>query len=95
MDVLRAACLHPVRHYGLNVGLLQKGDPADFIVVNNLTDFHVIQTYIKGTLVASNGNSLIQSVKAETINHFEASLTQPKDFSVVELRVWFCIKMAH
>ena len=28
-----------VKHYGLNVGLLQQGDPADFIVVNNLKIF--------------------------------------------------------
>lgn len=83
MDVLRAACLHPVKHYALDVGLLQKGDPADFIVVNNLTDFNVLQTYIKGTLVASNGSSLISSINAETINHFESNFTQPKDFSVV------------
>ena len=27
-DVLRAACVHPVEHYGLDVGLLRQGDPA-------------------------------------------------------------------
>ena len=50
--VLRAATLHPVRHYGLPVGLLQPGDPADFVVVDNLRDFRVRQTYIDGRLVA-------------------------------------------
>src|SRR5690606_27843640 len=29
--VLHAACILPVRHYNLDVGLLRPGDPADFI----------------------------------------------------------------
>jgi adenine deaminase len=46
--------------YGLDVGLLL-GAIGDFIVVNNLTDFKVQQTYINSTIVAENGKSLIQS----------------------------------
>lgn len=49
MDVLRIACLNPVRHYGLGSGLLQVGDRADFIVLSDLSaDFEVIATYIHG-----------------------------------------------
>lgn len=49
MDVLRIACLNPVRHYGLGVGLLQVGDSADFIAVSDLSaDFKVIATFIHG-----------------------------------------------
>src|SRR5687767_9872373 len=44
--VLKAACLNPVLHYKLDVGLLREGDPADFIVVKDLTSFEVMQTYI-------------------------------------------------
>jgi adenine deaminase len=82
MDVLRAASLHPVQHYDLDVGLLQKNDPADFIVVNNLKEFKVLETYVKGTLIAKNGKTLIQSVKATTPNHFSTSLKKPEEFAV-------------
>jgi len=55
MDVLRACSLTPVENYKLNVGLLQPGDAADFIVVNNLVDFEVMKTYIDGVMVSENG----------------------------------------
>lgn len=82
MDVLRAASLHPVLHYGLDVGLLRENDPADFIVVNNLKEFKVLETYVKGTLIAKNGKTLIQSVPAETPNHFSTSLKKADDFLI-------------
>lgn len=72
MDVLRAASLNAVKHYHLDVGLLQKGDDADFIVVDNLNDFNVLQTYIRGRLLAENGVSLMQRRKEEAINNFHA-----------------------
>ncbi len=82
MDVLRAACLNPVRHYKLDVGLLQVGDPADCIVVENLQDFSVLQTYVKGKLVAEKGKSLIQSVASDTVNNFAISPKREQDFTV-------------
>jgi len=71
-DVLRAASLNAIRHYHLDVGLLQPGDDADFIVVDNLQDFNVLQTYIKGKLMAENGRSIYPYKKVETINNFHA-----------------------
>lgn len=47
-DVLQATSVNPVQHYKLNVGLLQNGDPADFIIVDNLKNFKIISTYING-----------------------------------------------
>ena len=47
-NILRAACLNPVLHYNMPVGLLRLGDPADYIVVDDLTDFRVQQTVIDG-----------------------------------------------
>jgi adenine deaminase len=60
--VLQAACVNPVHHYGMRVGLLEVGDAADLIVVNDLTDFKLEATYIDGVLVASQGKTLITSV---------------------------------
>jgi adenine deaminase len=71
-DVLQAACINPVEHYGLPLGQLRVGDVADFIVVNDLRTFSVKQTYIKGELVAENGKSNIRSVKVEPVNNFNA-----------------------
>ncbi len=59
--VLKAACLNPVLHYKLDTGLLRAGDPADLILVEDLTSFRVLQTYITGILVAENGKTLIPS----------------------------------
>lgn len=54
-NVLNAACVTPVLHYGLGNGLLRKGDNADFIVVDNLKDFNVLETYIDGIRVYGDG----------------------------------------
>ncbi len=72
-DVLRIACINPVLHYKLPVGLLRVGDPADFILVDNMQDFNVLNTYINGQCVASNGKTHIQSVPAIPINQFHSS----------------------
>ena len=47
-NVLRAATLTPVQHYGIDCGLLRAGDSADFILVDNLDDFNVLATYLHG-----------------------------------------------
>lgn len=70
MNVLRALTINPVKHYGLDVGLLQPNDPADFIIVKDLERFEVMKTYIDGKLVAENGKSLIDSMDEECINNF-------------------------
>ncbi|MEE4257463.1 MAG: adenine deaminase [Bacteroidales bacterium] len=82
VTVLRATTLHPIQHYGLDVGLLQEGDPADFIVVDNLKDFNVKQTWIDGMLVAINGQPMFKSVKEKPINKFKAAPITPKDIEV-------------
>lgn len=69
-DVLRAACVRPVEHYRLPVGLLREGDAADFAVVEDLTDFRVLETWIDGACVARDGVSLLESVPVEPINRF-------------------------
>ncbi|HEY0090853.1 MAG TPA: adenine deaminase, partial [Flavobacterium sp.] len=80
--VLQAACINPVRHYNMDVGLLQKGDDADFIVVEDLVEFKVLQAYIKGELVADKGQSLIKQVAFEHPNNFNISKEVASDFRV-------------
>jgi len=82
MNVLRAATCNPVKHYGLPVGLLRPGDPADAIVVNNLRDFRVRQTYVDGRLVAEAGVSRIERVPVEPLNRFGAIPREVADFHI-------------
>jgi len=72
LNVLRSCIVNPVKHYRLEVGLLQQGDPADFIVANNLKDFNILKTCINGQLVAENGNSFIKTVNSSAPNAFVA-----------------------
>ena len=81
--VLRSCTLNPIVHYGLKAGLLQCGDPADFILVNNLHDFKVKATYIDGKKVAENGQSLIERVIETPFNHFSTAKIGPADLKVV------------
>jgi adenine deaminase len=78
--VLKAACINPVRHYKMNVGLLDPGDAADFVIVKNLNDFEVIKTFINGTLVAENGVSKINAPTANVINNFNCNKKVVSDF---------------
>jgi adenine deaminase len=78
--VLQAACINPVKHYNLQVGLLQKDDFADFIVVDSLEKFNVLETYINGDLVAKNGESFVKSVEFEVLNNFNTDKKQVADF---------------
>ncbi len=80
MNVLHAACVLPVKHYGLDVGLLQPRDDADFIVVADLKDFKVLQTYIHGNKVAENGQVNLADYTSALINNFSATPKTPTDF---------------
>ena len=80
MKVLRAACVNPARHYGLNTGLLQIGDCADFLVVDNLIDFTILKTVIKGEIVADSGKPLIPRVDIPIVNSFHAERKKTEDF---------------
>ncbi len=82
INTLRAACVHPVEHYGLPVGLLRVGDPADFIVTSDLENFRIEQTWINGRLVAEAGQSLIERVPCEPINNFNTGPKKPEDFRI-------------
>ena len=81
-DVLSAAIINPIKHYNLEVGLLQKGDYADFIVVDGIESMNVKQTYIDGILVAENGTTKIDSVKSEIVNNFNTLPKQISDFAI-------------
>lgn len=83
MNVLRSCTFNPVSHYRLDIGLLQPGDPADLIVVDNLRDFNVLATWVDGVKVAENGKSNIVKASEEPFNHFEARPMKAEDLEVL------------
>lgn len=77
MDVLTAASLTPVKHYGIKAGLLQQGDPADFIVVTDLTPhFRVLKSYIDGEKVFSSKGQYTASRMLERSVHVQRNIVE-------------------
>ena len=85
-DTLRAACIHPVEHYRLPVGLLREGDPADFVRVQDLREFRVLETWIEGNKVAENGKTLLPRLAVEAPNQFLAKPVEPTDYQLKATR---------
>ena len=80
--VLQMACVNPVHHYKMDVGLLKVNDAADFIVVEDLVNLKVKETYINGELVAQNGQSFVKHVDFEKPNNFNTSKKEKTDFEI-------------
>ena len=82
MNALQAACINPITHYQLDVGQLREGDNADFIEVDDLTQFNVLRTWIDGAMVAEQGESRVPAVTPTIVNHFDAQPRQPAEFAI-------------
>jgi adenine deaminase len=82
IDVLRIASLNPIRHYGLEVGLLQVGDPADFLIVDDLRSLRILKTVIDGKVVARDGRTMVPETPKKRANVFRASGKGSDDFKV-------------
>jgi adenine deaminase len=82
IDIIRACTYVPVKHYNLEVGLLQVGDAADFIIIDNLFDFNILSTFIDGHKVAENGKTLINSVEEDCPNIFKANIVLSSDLEI-------------
>jgi adenine deaminase len=82
-NLIRAAVINPVEHYGLNVGLLREGDPADFIIVDDLKSFNVLKTFIDGNCVYDNGKILFSVEKTPAKNVFNRGKISIDDVKLV------------
>ena len=80
--VLQIACINPIIHYDLDVGMLREGDSADFIEVDDLDDFTILKTVINGEVVAQNGESKISPIPISKINNFHTGTKKPEDFTM-------------
>ena len=81
-DVLQCACVNPVKHYNLKVGLLQEGDVADFIFIDDVKSFNVTKTVINGEVVAENGASILKEKKHALLNNFSCDSIKADDLKI-------------
>jgi adenine deaminase len=85
-DTLHAASVLPVEHYNLHVGLLQPGDYADFVIVDNPESMKIIETWIDGAPVFKDGSVQFPEIKARRINNFTPYRVNPNDFKLMSDR---------
>lgn len=83
-DVLHAACVAPVEHYRMDVGLLRVGDPADFIVADSERTFNVSQTWIHGRPVFDTGSLSWESAAITPINRFHHRVVTAEELHRLE-----------
>jgi len=69
-DVIRSVTINPREHYDLDTGLLRAGDKADFILVDSLERMNIIETWIDGRKVYSEGKILFEYKPGQAINNF-------------------------
>ncbi|AZQ62016.1 adenine deaminase [Flammeovirga pectinis] len=81
-DAIKIASIHPIEHYNLDVGQLREGDYADFVIINNMSNFKPIATYINGVKVAENGKELFSTPTAQIINKFNCQPKKASDFNL-------------
>jgi len=81
-NILRACTFNPVMHYNLDAGLLRAGDDADFIIADNLKDFNILGTWVRGIKVAENCKTLIESIKDTPFNNFNITEQLPGSIAV-------------
>jgi adenine deaminase len=81
-DIFKASTQNAIVHYGLNVGLLQTGDCADFIVVDNLENFQVQKTYIDGREVFGENGIIIPQSDINLINNFFKNQVSGSDIMI-------------
>lgn len=82
--VLKAACINPIHHYNLDIGMLRVEDPADFIILEDLINFKVLSTHISGIQVSKEGNSFIERsiLNEKLLNNFSC-----EPISAIDLKV--------
>ncbi len=87
-NILQTSSLNPISHYNLPIGMLRKGDYADFIIVNNLKDFEIQSTFISGEQVFDKANNNLVcndllSDNTNIINNFNRSEITEKDIKLI------------
>jgi len=81
-SLLRAASYNPIHHYGLDLGLLQVGDSADFIKINNPDEFSIQEVYRKGNCIYKNGVVSFEVNNEILLNNFSRKAIELSELAV-------------
>jgi len=81
-DVIKSATINPAKHYNLDAGMLKPGERADFILVNNLKEMDVLETWIEGIKVFDRGKVLFQYIPGKPINNFICSRISEEEIRI-------------
>lgn len=82
INLLRASSYNAIKHYGLDLGLLQVGDSADFIVIDRPESFNVKSAYMKGECIYKDGKVLFASRNEIVLNNFHREEIKHQDIQV-------------
>lgn len=91
-DVLSIACVHPVKHYSMPIGLLNIGDPADFIIADSLIDFTVKSVFINGEQVVQNG---ILDCTIPSVSYNDMSICNTKNITEKDIILYGESSLVH
>jgi adenine deaminase len=72
-DVIRSCTINPAMHYGLDTGMLQPGQPADFIIVDDFRSMNILETWINGKKVYEKNKVLFTYEKDDPVNNFNCT----------------------
>ena len=81
-DVIKCCTVNPVKHYGLDAGLLKAGQSADFILVDDIKKMNVLETWIRGNKVYDRGTVFFNYERAKNINNFNCSAIKTEDIII-------------
>ncbi|MFH1785549.1 MAG: adenine deaminase [Candidatus Micrarchaeota archaeon] len=84
ITAIKSATKNPVEHYGLDCGLLREDDNSDFIIVNNLKNFNVKETWINGKQIYKHGKVKMKRIKENKINKFSAKKITINDLKIAK-----------
>ncbi len=85
IDVIQAiemVTINPANHFGLEGGAIVTGGKADFVIIDSLRDFNVLETYIDGECVFDGENVLFDVESVEAANSINTSKKSAEDFEV-------------
>ena len=85
IDILKAismVTINPGYHYNLNCGAIVPGARADYVIIDSLYDFNVLETYIGGECVFDGENVLFDVPEIEPKNTMNVSKKTPSDFDI-------------
>lgn len=93
-DILQVACMNPVHFYHLDVGTLQIGDAADFIIVDDIDTFNILSVYINGEEVFHSGGKVkLKDSEKKYINYFVRELIHENEICLPVQGDVCCIKI--